>query len=222
MFLVFQGQKIMMLEDALTPAERANYIQNGILPSRLMAGHPAVAVNAGPQLATNGRRPRLRNARKRRYRVISRWKYLLEKATPAGFNKIPGLNAMASMVGNTPKAAVNVANSELGQEAIKMGVSTVPGGGAAVKAYENKSQIQSGLTGAADLIKSSPQEQADFFTLQNMKDLATSDAGQEVIKMGVSCLPGGGVAVKAYENGSKLESFLTKTGIIKGLGKKKN
>lgn len=194
----------MTLGNALTPAERANYIMNGVLPSRFRPGPSVVMGAAGPQLATNRRRSRKRKARKyRNYRLTSRWKYLLEKMLPAGFGKTPTLSAISDFV-----------NSELGQQAIKMGVSALPGGGAAVTALENKSQIQSALAGAADLLRSSPKERAEFFTMQNMKKLATSDAGQAAIKMGVGCLPGGGAAVRAYETGSKI-------GLFEGLGKKK-
>lgn len=125
--------------------------------------------------------------------------------------------------GKTYRAAVDTANSESGQRVIKTGVGCLPGGTAAVKAYENKSQIQSALGGTAGILRSASMngdndDKHAGFTNQNTKDLVTGDAGQEILKAGVTFLPGGGPALQAYENGSKLKSTFSKTGLVNELG----
>lgn len=249
---MLQRYTITTLDEVLTPAERENYLETGILPSWLTAGPTdsyVAGAGGGRMRRTIRRRPRKRNTRKGGNRMIPRWMYFIEKMM-LGFRMIPGLGANTSLLGivnggaadqgekprdglaaeNTKtsravayQTALDVLNSELGQQVIKAGVGYFPGGRALVKAYENRSQIQSALTGAASLVntvsrktgKGGDTNKAAGFTYQNVKDLAASDAGQEALKMGISFLPGGGTAVKVYENSDKLSNLIQNAGVLK-------
>ncbi|VVC37622.1 Hypothetical protein CINCED_3A021894 [Cinara cedri] len=245
---VIEGYSITTLEKILTPAERENYLETGILPSRLTTESYASGVTIGGLPGTNVRRQRRKNTRNGGYRVIPRWRYFMEKLL-SNFGTIPELNTITSLLGNRKGAdaqrkrfeddqvadnakdstradgtayqtILNAANSDLGQQAIKTGVGFLPAGGALVKAYEHGSKINEAITGAVSLAsqkKSEGDKKNTGSTYQNLKDLATSEAGTAAIKMGVGLLPGGGPAVQAYENGTKLQSVLTQIG---GLGKK--
>lgn len=95
----------------------------------------------------------------------------------------------------------DVLNSDITKSLAKTGVSMLPGGQAALTAYDIGSKI------AEDVNKN---KGADDVMNDVVKDAVSSEAGQAAIKGLVGLLPGGDKIVKAMEAGDKMEDATKK------------